>query len=189
MVLWWDSHHASQICCNKSPCPHGRPLLTHASTEDTQLLKACLAQSLVGSLDSGLDVHKVLFDPSKHHWWVWGLILNSIFPSYYPVAASPLPLDEGYLFLVGSRITLSMAVQQLIAILEFSQEKMSTYLYTPPSCIRYKLIISSKWIKNLNVRPNAVKFLAKYVGRTLSDTNCSSTFFNPSPKIMEIKKK
>ena len=127
MVLWWDSHHASQICCSKSPCPHGRPLLTHASTEDTQILKACLAQSLVGSLDSGLDVHKVLFDPSKHHWWVWGLILNSIFPSYYPVAASPLPLDEGYLFLVGSRITLSMAVQQLIAILEFSQEKMSTH--------------------------------------------------------------
>ena len=92
-------------------------------------------------------------------------------PSCYPVVTSPLPLGEGYLFLVGSRIILSMAVQQLIANLEFSQEKMSTYASTPPSCVRYKLTISSKWIKNLNVTPNAVKFLAENVGRTLSDIN------------------
>ena len=30
---------ASQVCCNQSPCPHGRPLLTRASAEDTQTLK------------------------------------------------------------------------------------------------------------------------------------------------------
>ena len=30
---------ASQICCNQSPCPHGRPLLTRDSTGDTQTLK------------------------------------------------------------------------------------------------------------------------------------------------------
>ena len=38
------------------------------------------------------------------------------------VAASPLPLDAGYLFLVGSSILLSMVVQQLFAFLVFSQE-------------------------------------------------------------------
>ena len=25
-------------------------------------------------------VHKVLFEPSEHLWWVWGLILNAILP-------------------------------------------------------------------------------------------------------------
>ena len=29
----------SQVCCNQSPCPHSRPLLTHASAGDTQTLK------------------------------------------------------------------------------------------------------------------------------------------------------
>ena len=30
---------ASQVCCCQSPCPCGRPLLTHTSTGDTQTLK------------------------------------------------------------------------------------------------------------------------------------------------------
>ena len=46
-------------------------------------------------------------------------------PSYCLAGASPLPLDMGYLFLVGSNILLSMVVQQRVVILEFSQEKMS----------------------------------------------------------------
>ena len=32
----------------------------------------------MGSLGPG--VHKVLFESSKHLWWVWGLILNAILP-------------------------------------------------------------------------------------------------------------
>ena len=31
--------HTSQVCCSQSPCPCGRPLLTHASAENTQTLK------------------------------------------------------------------------------------------------------------------------------------------------------
>ena len=50
-----------------------------------------------------------------------------LLPSYHLVAASPLPLDIGCIFLVGSGILLLMIVQQLVAILEFSQEKMSTH--------------------------------------------------------------
>ena len=49
--------------------------------------------------------------------------------------------------------------------------------------------ISSKWIKDLNVRPDTVKLLDENVGRTLSDINHSNIFFNPSPRIMEIKTK
>ena len=39
---------------------------------------AGLAQSPVWSLGPG--VHSVLFEPSKHLWLVWGLILNVISP-------------------------------------------------------------------------------------------------------------
>ena len=53
-------------------------------------------------------------------------------PHTHLVGASPLPLDVGYLFLVGSNILLSMVVQQQAVILEFSQEKMSTCPTLPP---------------------------------------------------------
>ena len=45
----------------------------------------------------------------------------------------PLPLDMGYLFLVGSNILLSMVVQQIVSVLEFSQEKMRAHPSTPQS--------------------------------------------------------
>ena len=43
-------------------------------------------------------------------------------PSCHQAGASPLPLDVGYLLLVGSNIVLSMAVQQRVVILAFSQK-------------------------------------------------------------------
>ena len=46
---------------------------------------------------------------------------------------SSLPLDLGYLFLVGSNILLWMVVQQRVEILEFSQEKMGARPSTLPS--------------------------------------------------------
>ena len=55
--------------------------------------------------------------------------------------ASPLPLDMGYLFLVGSNILLLMVVQQRVVILEFSQEKVTTCPPTPPSWIPSKFIL------------------------------------------------
>ena len=49
--------------------------------------------------------------------------------------------------------------------------------------------ISSKWIKDLNVRPDTIQLLEENIGRTLSDINHSNIFFNPSSRIMEIKTK
>ena len=49
--------------------------------------------------------------------------------------------------------------------------------------------ISSKWIKDLNVRPDTIKLLEENIGRTLSDINRSNIFFDLSPRIMEIKTK
>ena len=57
-------------------------------------------------------------------------------PSSCLVRASPLPLDVGYLFLVGFNILLSMVVQRLVAILEFLQEEMSAHPSTPPICVK-----------------------------------------------------
>ena len=47
--------------------------------------------------------------------------------------------------------------------------------------------VNSKWIKELNVSPNTVKLLEENIGRTLFDINYSNIFFEPYPRVMEIK--
>ena len=42
--------------------------------------------------------------------------------------------------------------------------------------------ISSKCIKDLNVRPDMIKCLEENIGRRLSDINHSNNFFEPSPR-------
>ena len=49
--------------------------------------------------------------------------------------------------------------------------------------------INSKWIKDLNVRPETIKLLEENIGRTLSDINQSKILYDPSPRVMEIKTK
>ena len=49
--------------------------------------------------------------------------------------------------------------------------------------------INSKWIKNLNIQPEAIKLLEENVGKTLSDTNHSRILYDPPPRILEIKVK
>ena len=49
--------------------------------------------------------------------------------------------------------------------------------------------IKSKWIKDLNVRPETIKFLEESIGRTLYDINHSKILFDPPPKVMKIKTK
>ena len=49
--------------------------------------------------------------------------------------------------------------------------------------------ISSKWIKDLNVRPDTVKLLEENIGRRLYDINHSKILFEPPPREMEIKTK
>ena len=49
--------------------------------------------------------------------------------------------------------------------------------------------INSKWIKDLNVRPDTIKLLDENVGRTLDDINQSKILYDPPPRIMEIKTK
>ena len=48
--------------------------------------------------------------------------------------------------------------------------------------------INSKWIKDLNVRPETIKFSDENIGRTL-DINQSKILYDPPPRLMEIKTK
>ena len=49
--------------------------------------------------------------------------------------------------------------------------------------------INSKWIKDLNVRPDSIKLLEENIGRTLYDMNHSNILFDPPPREMERKTK
>ena len=78
----------TQVCCTQSPCPCGRPLLTHTSTVDVQT-QFCL--SLCGVPGSWSP--QGLFEPSEHLWQEWDLILNT---------NSPLPTScWGFSFALG----------------------------------------------------------------------------------------
>ena len=49
--------------------------------------------------------------------------------------------------------------------------------------------INSKWIKDLNIKPDTIKLLEENIGRTLYGINHSKILFDPPPREMEIKTK
>ena len=49
--------------------------------------------------------------------------------------------------------------------------------------------INSKWIRDLNVRPETIKLLEENIGRTLDDISQSKIFYDPPLRAMEIKTK
>ena len=49
--------------------------------------------------------------------------------------------------------------------------------------------INSKWIKDLNVRPETIKLLEENIGRTLNDINQSKILYEPPSRVMEVKAK
>ena len=49
--------------------------------------------------------------------------------------------------------------------------------------------INSKWIEDLNIRPETIKLLEENIGKTLSDINHSRILYDPPPRILEIKAK
>ena len=49
--------------------------------------------------------------------------------------------------------------------------------------------VNSKWINNLNVRPETIKLLEESIGKTLSDINHNRILYDPHPRILEKKAK
>ena len=46
----------------------------------------------------------------------------------------------------------------------------------------------SKWVKDLNIRPETIKPLEENIGKTLSDINHSRILYDPPPRVMEKQK-
>ena len=88
----------TQVCCTQSSCPCSSPLLTCASSGDTQT-QFCL--SLCGI--SGSWYAQGLFGPSEHLWQVRGLILNMISPL--------IPSSSGFSFAPGRGVSLFGGIQ------------------------------------------------------------------------------
>ena len=49
--------------------------------------------------------------------------------------------------------------------------------------------VNSKWIKDLNARPETITLLEENIGKTLSNINHSRILYEPPPRILEIKAK
>ena len=49
--------------------------------------------------------------------------------------------------------------------------------------------INSKWIKDLDIRPDTIKLLEENIGQTLSDINNSNIFSDPPLRVMRVKTK
>ena len=49
--------------------------------------------------------------------------------------------------------------------------------------------INSKWIKDLNIRSETLKFPEESIGKTLSDINHSRILYDPPPRVTKIKAK
>ena len=96
---FYATRPTSQVCCSQSPCPHGRPLLTSASAGEAQTLKGRAGSVSVGSPGT----HKVLYDPYKCLWQVWGLILNVISPLLPSCWGFSFALRCGVSFFGGSQ--------------------------------------------------------------------------------------
>ena len=48
---------------------------------------------------------------------------------------------------------------------------------------------NSKWIKDINVRPETIKLLEENIGKTLSDINHRGILYDPFPGVMKIQAK
>ena len=48
---------------------------------------------------------------------------------------------------------------------------------------------NSKWIKDLNIRPETIKLLEENIGKTVSDLNNSRILYDSPPRLLKIKAK
>ena len=56
-------------------------------------------------------------------------------------------------------------------------------------CLTPYTKIDSKWIKDLDMRPDTIKLLEENIGQTLSDINDSNLFSDPPLRVMTVKTK
>ena len=89
----YATHSMTQVCCSQSSCPQGRPLLTHASTGDTQRqvwLSLCILWILVYT--------SLCLSPPSISGGYGAWFSTWFCHCYHSVGISLLPLHMGYLF-------------------------------------------------------------------------------------------
>jgi len=112
-----------------------------------------------------------------------------MFQCHSPKSSHPHPLPHGHLIFDKGGKNIQWRKDNLFN--KWCWENWST------TCKRMKLEyfltlytkINSKWIKDLNVRPETIKLLEENIGKTLSDINHSRILYDPPPRILEIKAK
>ena len=65
----------------------------------------------------------------------------------------------------------------------FKDQRMKLEYLTPYTKI------NSKWIKDLDIRPDTIKLLEENIGQTLSNINNSNIFSDPPIRVLTIKRK
>ena len=129
--------------------------------------------SLPGSTIHGIFQARVL---------KWGATAFSKSPEINPCTSGQLIFDKGGKNIQWSKDNL---------LNKWCWEDWST------TCKRMKLDhfltlhtkINSKWIKDLNVRPEIIELLEENIGKTLSDIHHSRILYDQPPRILEIKAK
>ena len=82
----------------------------------------------------------------------------------------------------GAKTTSSISGAWKTGQLHAKKMKLDHYL-TP--CTK----INSKWIKDLNVRPETIKLIEENIDRLLYDMYHRKILYGPPPRVMEIKTK
>ena len=105
------------------------------------------------------------------------LILNVLLPLLPSCWGFSFVLGCGYVFLVGSNVLLLMVVQQWAAILEFSQEKMSTCASTPLSSdVQETKIMASGPITSWQIDKETMETVTDFIflgSKITADGDCS----------------
>ena len=70
----------------------------------------------------------------------------------------------------------------------FLTKEARIYTGAKTVCSKINSKINSKWIKDLNGRPETITLLERNIGRTLDNISQSKILYDPPPGVMEITK-
>ena len=81
------------------------------------------------------------------------------------------------------------SIEDFLAMWKFSlRQHMEVSLESPGQCLPYTKI-NSRWIKDLNIRPNIIKNLEENLGKTIQDIDIGKAFMTKTAKTLATKPK
>ena len=95
------------------------------------------------------------------------------------------PCTYGYLIFDREGKNIQWDILQYVLLGKLDSYMQKNEIRTLSKTLHTK--INSKWIKELNVRPETIKLLEENIGSTLYDINHSKILYDQPPRVMEIK--